>query len=59
MLAGSAGGYLKTGQAVKMPSGTPHNRLFVTLCQAMGLPNVASFGNPKFCVDGPIKEIVA
>jgi hypothetical protein len=59
MLAGSAGGYLKTGQAVQMPSGTPHNRLFVTVCQAMGLPTVTSFGNPKFCTDGPIKEIVA
>jgi hypothetical protein len=58
MLAGSAGGYLKTGQAVKMPSGTAHNRLLLTICQAMGLSGVTAFGNPKFCVDGPIKEIV-
>jgi len=59
MLAGSAGGYLKTGQAVTMPSGTPHNRLLVALCQAMGLSSVTSFGNPKFCTGGPIQEIVA
>jgi hypothetical protein len=58
MLAGSAGNYLKTGQAVAMPTGTPHNRLLLTICQAMGLP-VTAFGNPKFCTDGPIKEIVA
>ena len=58
MLAGSAGGFLKTGQAVKMPSGTAHNRLLLTLCQAMGLSSVTAFGNPKFCTDGPIKEIM-
>jgi hypothetical protein len=59
MTAGSAGGYLKTGQAVKMAAGTPHNRLLLTLCQAMGLPNVTAFGNPKFCANGPITEIKA
>jgi Protein of unknown function (DUF1552) len=59
MLAGSAGKYLKTGQAVTMPKGTPHNRLLLTICQAMGLSNVTAVGNPKFCADGPVKEIVA
>jgi len=58
MLAGSAGGYFKTGQAVTMPSGTPHNRLMLSLCQAMGL-STTQFGNPKFCTDGPIAEIAA
>jgi hypothetical protein len=58
LLAGSAGGYLKTGQAVNMPAGTPHNRLLLTLCNAMGV-TATSFGNPKFCTDGPIKEIIA
>ncbi len=59
MLAGSAGGYFKTGQAVTMPSGTPHNRLLLSLCRAMGLANVTTFGNPKFCSDGPIAQIAA
>jgi len=59
MLAGSAGGYFKTGQAVTMPAGTPQNRLFLSLCAAMGLTGVTSFGNPKFCTGGPISEIMA
>jgi Protein of unknown function (DUF1552) len=58
LLIGSAGGYLKTGQAVTMPAGTPHNRLLITLANAMGVPTT-TFGNPKFCTGGPIKEIVA
>ncbi len=59
LLAGNAGGYLKTGQAVNMPAGTPHNRVLLSLCHAMGMTDVTTFGNPKFCTDGPIKEIVA
>jgi hypothetical protein len=59
MLAGSAGGYLKTGQAITMPAGTPHNRLLLSLCHAMGMTDTTAFGNPKFCTDGPIQEIVA
>jgi hypothetical protein len=56
VLVGSAGGYFKTGQAVTMPAGTPHNRLLLSLCRAMGL-NDTVFGNPKFCTAGPIAEI--
>jgi hypothetical protein len=59
MLAGSAGGYFKTGQAVTMPAGTPQNRLLLSLCHAMGLTDVTTFGNPKFCTAGPIAEIKA
>jgi hypothetical protein len=59
MLAGSCGGYFKTGQAVTMPAGTPHNRLHLSLCHAMGLTDVTIFGNPKFCTAGPIAEIAA
>jgi hypothetical protein len=58
LIAGSGQGFFKTGQAVTMPSGTPHNRLLVTLCQAMGLPDT-TFGNAKFCTGGPISEIMA
>jgi hypothetical protein len=59
MLAGSAGGYLKTGQAVRMPAATPQNRLHLSMAHAMGLSSVATFGNAKFCAGGPITEIVA
>jgi hypothetical protein len=59
LLAGSAGGYLKTGQAVTMPAGTPYNRLHLSLANAMGLTGVTTFGNPKFCANGPIAEIQA
>jgi hypothetical protein len=47
----------KTGQAVTMPMGTPHNRLLLNLINAMGVTGVTTFGNPKFCSAGPIKEI--
>ena len=46
MLAGSAGGYIRTGQTLTIPAGTPHNSLLISLCNAMGLPD-ATFGNPK------------
>jgi hypothetical protein len=66
MLAGSAGGYLKTGQAVTLPSGqynggpgTPHNRVLVTICQAMGLANVTAFGTAKYCTGGPLTQLMA
>jgi len=59
LIAGNAGGYFKTGQAITMPNGTPHNRLLLSLCHGMGLTDVTTFGNPKFCSDGPIKELVA
>ena len=58
LIAGTGQGFFKTGQAVTMPAGTPHNRLLVTLCQAMGLSDVTAFGNPKFCTAGPLKEIM-
>jgi hypothetical protein len=44
VLAGSAGGVLKTGRFVTVPSNTWHNRLLVSLCHAMGLTNVQTFG---------------
>jgi len=59
MLAGNAGGFFKTGQAIKMPSGTPHNRLLLSLIHGMGLTDVKTFGTAKFCADGPLTEIQA
>ena len=40
----------KTGVAHRF-GGTPHNRVLMSLCAAMGHP-VDSFGNPDFCGDG-------
>lgn len=35
---------------------TPHNRLLMTICQAMGHP-VESFGNPDYCGDGVLSGL--
>ncbi len=53
MLAGSAGGYFKTGQLVTAAAGTAQNDLLVSICQAMGLADVTTFGNPAYC-KGPL-----
>jgi hypothetical protein len=57
MLAGSAGGYLKTGQLVTAANGTAQNDLLVSICNAMGLIDVKTFGNPKYC-KGPLPGLV-
>src|SRR5262249_824095 len=60
MIAGSAGGYFKTGRYVKFPNGTPHNNLLVSVANAVGvtLPNGNIFGDAKFC-DGPLPGLTA
>lgn len=45
IVAGGAGGRLKGGRALWSPVYTPHNRLLVSACQLMGLPNVQTFGS--------------
>ncbi len=57
MLAGSAGGYFRTGQALTLPPGTSHNGLLISLCNAMGLPDT-TFGNPMHC-KGPLPGLAA
>lgn len=58
LLAGSAGGIIKTGQTLNIPPKTPHNSLLISLCNAMGLPDT-TFGNPKYCVKGPLPGLLA
>jgi Protein of unknown function (DUF1552) len=58
LLAGSAGGYIKTGQQLNVPGGTPYNSLLISLCNAMGLPDT-TFGNPKHCSKGPLPGLKA
>jgi hypothetical protein len=47
VVAGSCGGYFKTGRSLTLPAGTPNNGLLVALCNAMGTP-VTTFGNPAY-----------
>lgn len=55
VIAGNADGVFKTGQLVSFP-GEPHNRLLLTLCNAMGVPD-KTFGDPDFCNAGPLTGI--
>lgn len=47
VLAGSAGGYFKTGRYVVQPKTATHNQLFVSLQNAMGIDD-DQFGNPVY-----------
>jgi Protein of unknown function (DUF1552) len=66
LLVGSAGGYFRTGRYVRYgnPSaldsgnrGVPHNNLFVSLANAMGIAT-DTFGNPSVCT-GPLDGLRA
>jgi hypothetical protein len=48
LMAGSCGGYFKTGRSLALPTGTPNNGLLVALCNAMGAP-VSTFGEASYC----------
>lgn len=57
VLAGSAGGFFRTGQVVSFPN-EPHNRLLLSVCHAMGVP-AETFGDPDYCKAGPLTGITA
>lgn len=57
VIAGNAGGFLKTGQLVSFP-GEAHNRLLLTLCHAMGV-DVDVFGDPDYCKAGALTGVTA
>jgi hypothetical protein len=48
VLAGGAGGAIRTGRHLVFQN-EPHNNLLLGLCHAMGLDDLASFGNRDFC----------
>ena len=54
LLGGGLG--FKTGQAIDFKR-VPHNRLLMSVCEAMGAP-VPAFGNPDFCSDGLLTGLV-
>lgn len=56
MLLGSAGGHFRTGRYLELGS-QPHNRLLVSLLQAMGVEATA-FGHPEFGMSGPLDGLV-
>lgn len=57
VIGGNAGRFFKTGQLASFP-GEPHNRLLVSLCQAMGVPT-ESFGDPDYCAKGGLTGVTA
>ena len=56
VLAGG-GGYFKTGRYLQYKD-QPHNNLLVSICQAMGLSDVTTFGIPELCT-GPLTGLTA
>ncbi len=56
VLAGSGGGYFRTGRYMKYAN-TPHNNLLVSCLNAMGVP-ATTFGKPEFCT-GPLSGLTA
>ena len=51
VLVGGGLGF-QTGQAIDFKR-VPHNRLLMSICEAMGHP-AQTFGNSDFCADGPL-----
>lgn len=56
IMAGSGGGYFKTGRYLSFDGTVPHNNLLVSIMNAMGLPG-ETFGNPAYCT-GPLVELI-
>jgi hypothetical protein len=54
VLAGSAGGYFKTGRLLKH-NGASHSNLFVSILNALGVPD-QTFGTPEHCT-GPLSGL--
>lgn len=57
LLAGSAGGYFKTGQHLSFEGKNPHNNLLVSLLNSMGI-ETNTFGMPEYCT-GPLNGLTA
>lgn len=55
VVVGSGDGALRTGRLLEF-GGVPHNDLYVSLCHAMGLTDVTTFGNPAVC-RGPLSGL--
>ena len=47
VMAGSCGGYFKTGRSLALPAGTPNNGVLIAICNAMGVPT-QTFGSASY-----------
>jgi hypothetical protein len=56
LLAGSAGGAWQTNRHLKFTGDVPHNNLWVSLMNAMGVP-ATTFGDPAHCT-GPLSGLL-
>ena len=56
LLAGSAGGYFKTGRYVQFSETRSTSDLLVSIMHAMGQEQETTFGDARFC-DGPLSDI--
>ena len=64
VIAGSAGGYLKSGEYIKVTAqadtkndaDAPHNKLLTTLCNGMGVPET-HFGDPGLGEPGEFDQL--
>lgn len=56
VLVGEGCGF-SMGRAVDYKGGVPHNRLLMSFSESMGIP-VKSFGNPDYCGDGPLGDLI-
>ena len=56
VLAGRAGGTMRTGRSLSFQGAVPHNNLLVSLLNAMGL-SATRFGKPEWC-SGPLPGLV-
>ena len=56
VLAGGAGGALRTGRFLSFAGDVPHNNLLVSLMNIMGLPD-QTFGKPDWCT-GPLTGLI-
>jgi hypothetical protein len=55
LLAGGAGGSLRMGRSLQFKD-QPHNNLLLSVCHAMGLSDLTSFGIPTLCT-GPLSGL--
>jgi hypothetical protein len=57
VVAGGSGGHFKMGRSLQFKN-QPHNNLLVSVCNAMGLDDVTTFGDPATCT-GPLAGLTA
>jgi hypothetical protein len=57
VMAGSLGGYFKTGQSLAL-SGVNNNRLLLSVLNGFGYP-VTTFGTASYCAGGPLTQLNA